>query len=145
MRVICRTNLAARLAANYLDLRAGLAQSFVFPLTVSQSYVVYGLLLRDNQVWYLVADDNDLPYPMAYPAPLFEVQNGRPSQHWVFALTPDSSVHHALLAAPAWTDDAYFYDRLTNGDESAVREFDRMRALMDEEEAASTVKSPPPR
>ncbi len=141
MRVICRTNNATKLPSNYLDPRAGLDQHFVFPLTVGRSYVVYGLLFRDAQVWYLLADDNELPYPMAYPAPLFEVQSGRPSKHWVFALTPETSSQHALFAAPAWTADTYFYDRLTNGEDREVREFARMRAVMDEEEAASASPS----
>lgn len=139
MRVICRTIQAAGLPSNYLDPRASLDQHFVFPLTVGRSYVVYGLLFRDAQVWYLVADDNELPYPMAYPAPLFEVQNGRPSKHWIFALTPETRSHHALLAVPAWTADPYFYDRLTNGEDREVREFARMRVAIDEEEAGEHI------
>jgi hypothetical protein len=99
--------------------------------------VVYGLLLRDAQVWYLLADDNELPYPMAYPAPLFEIKNGHPSKSWVFALTPEADAHYAVFAAPAWTADPYFYDRLTDGEERAVREFARMRVIIDEEEEAA--------
>jgi hypothetical protein len=133
MRVRCASNSGSRLPEEYLDPAANLHRSTNFPLTIGAEYAVYAVLIRPGGVWFQLSDDNELPYPMAYPAPLFDIVDGRPSRHWTFALTTDHADHLALFAIPEWTADRYFYDRLTNGAQRDVAIFSRAKAMMDAE------------
>ena len=141
MKLRCQSNAATTLPASYLDPRAGLDRNFVFPLTVGEAYVVYALLFRRDGVWYQLCDDNDLPYPMAYPAPLFELTSGKLSRYWTFALTPQHADHLAILAISEWAQDRFFYDRLTDGSREDVAVFARARGLMDREELSPQLSS----
>jgi hypothetical protein len=134
MRVKCRSNTAHALPQEYLEPRAGLDQSFIFPLTASASYVVYAIFLRHDAVWYLLSDDNKLPWPIAYPAPLLDVLSNTASGYWSFAFTPEHGDHLAILAMCEWVRDPFFYDRLTDGKPEEVVAFAKARELMDQEE-----------
>jgi hypothetical protein len=133
MRVRCVANSPKLLSADYLNPAANLNRGTAFPLTIGAEYVVYAVWIRPSGVWFQLSDDNELPYPMAYPAPLFDIVEGKPSRCWTFALTPHHADHVALLAIPEWTGDRYFYDRLTDGAQHDVTIFARARAMMDAE------------
>jgi hypothetical protein len=137
MKVRCSANTGAELPESYLDPRAGRTRSLVFPLTVGAIYTVYAMLFRSDGIWYHLINDDGLPYPMAYPAPLFDITSSKLSCYWYFATTPqDAKYHHlAVLAIRQWAQDAYFYDRLTSGIPEDVATFTRARALMDREES----------
>src|SRR5712692_3366746 len=133
MKIVCVGNTGRALPDSYLDPRAGYLQDMEFPLTLGKLYVVYALAIRDNQVWYYVSDDDELYYPGQKPAPLFEVVDNKVSKYWRYAFTPKHLDHLALFAFEEWTSDAYFYDRLTDGNEREVSIFRKIKLLMDSE------------
>lgn len=99
MKVVCVSNSGKSLPRNYLDARRGYNYAAEFQITVGKEYVVYALALRNNaQVWYYISDDDGLYYPFHYPAPMFQVVDGRPSKYWRFAFTPEHLDHIALFA-----------------------------------------------
>lgn len=133
MKIACVANTGDALPESYLDPRAGYRDDMEFPLTIGKEYVVYGLAIRDNQVWYYISDDDDLYYPVHRPAPLFDVVDNTLSKYWKYGYTPDHLDHLALFTFHEWLSDPYFYDRLTDGNESEVSIFRRMKSLMDSE------------
>lgn len=138
MKVLCISNSRTAVPENYLDIHTGTASTSEVPITVGKEYVVYGLALQKNaQVWYYISDDDGLYYPFHYPAPMFQVVDGRPSKYWRFAFTPEHLDHIALFGFEEWVRDEYFYDRLTNGEESEVSTFRTMKQLMDSEDVQS--------
>lgn len=136
MRIRCISDVGRSVPAEYLDPRANLGPATQFPLTVGKKYTVYALGFRAGGVWYYLCDDHNLPWPIPYPAPLFDVVDGRVSQLWQYAFTPDNKDHVAILAPVEWSRDAYFYDRLTDGAEREVALFRDVRRTMDGEAAA---------
>jgi hypothetical protein len=134
MRVRCISNSASLLPNPYLDERYGLGSESVFPLTAGRLYVVYAIFIRFDSFWFQIQDDDEWPYPIAYPAPLFEVVSGRISALWRFALTPSHADHVALFAPEAWVADPFFYDRLTDGHPTEVAVFQSDKQTIDREE-----------
>lgn len=67
------------------------------------------------------------------PAPLFDVVDSRLSQHWIFGFSYSGVVSGtAVLAFPEWAQDPLgYYDRLTDGEESATALFARYREVLD--------------
>lgn len=133
MIVHCVGNTGKLLPEEYLDSRGGYLRETEFPLTVSKTYVVYALALRQGQVWYYLLDDNELNYPVHYPAPLFRIVDNKLSDHWRFRFTPEHLDHLALFAFEEWVADPYFYDRLTDGIEQDVSLFWKMKDVIDSE------------
>lgn len=142
MKVRCIANTGQSLPDQYLDARVGYTPEMEFPLTLEREYVVLAIALRQHQVWYFLSDDDDLYYPAATPAPLFQVCDDRLSKYWRYAFTPDHGDHIALFAFPAWVADEYFYDRLTDGKEPEVLVYREMKLLM-ESEASGPASSQP--
>ncbi|HYJ87731.1 MAG TPA: hypothetical protein VEW46_16830 [Pyrinomonadaceae bacterium] len=133
MIVRCTANSGLALPANYLDPRVGYTSEMEFPLTIARKYVVIAIALRQNQVWYYISDDDDLYYPTATPAPLFEVSDRRLSKYWRYAFTPEHEDHLALFAFQEWVVDDYFYDRLTDGKEPEVSIYQKLKTMMTSE------------
>ena len=102
MKIRCIANTGASLPDNYLDLKRGYTKELKLPLTIGKEYVVYAIYERQEQVWYYIADDNFMYYPMRNPAPLFEVVDNRISQYWRFDLMPNGLLR---LAFSNWLND----------------------------------------
>jgi hypothetical protein len=139
MKIVCIANSGEALPDQFLDESVGYKRSMEFPLTIGRGYVVYAVEFRLNQVWYYISDDDDFEYPMATPAPLFEVVDGRVSRYWEYAYTPGHLDHFAILAFKEWIEDRFFYDRLTDKKEPELSVFQRMRNLIDEEARTSSI------
>lgn len=56
MIVWCKTNSPGSVPEKYLDPLASVTQDMMIPLTVGESYVVYAISFRLDQVHYAVCD-----------------------------------------------------------------------------------------
>jgi hypothetical protein len=133
MIVTCVAARGAGLPNPYLDARANRGNETVFPLTIGRDYVVYALSARDRSVWYYVHDDEDLPYPMAYPAPLFQVLSGAVPSVWCVSLDLEGDHVELFLGPRSWIADPFFYDRLTSGNADAARLFAEVKGHIERE------------
>jgi hypothetical protein len=133
MRVKCVGTTAMHLPEEYLRPPFGSGRGREFRLTLGREYDVSAFAFDAQGAWYFVVDDDELWYPRRLPAPLFEVTDGRLPATWRFSFTPSNSDHLALIAPKPWTDDEYFYDRLTDREARAVEEFTRFRGAIDPE------------
>lgn len=130
MRVRCVARDALHLSPAYLDRRSSLTSETIFPLTVGREYAVYSIFIRSAGCWYLVIDDNDLTYPMPYPAALFEITNDKLGPDWRFRVTPDNVDHVAIVSFSEWAHDTHFYDKLVRRETNAMSAFEHARQLM---------------
>ena len=139
MKILCKVRTGESLPSSYFE--TGLEPSrHPFPLTIGKEYVVYALAVKERQIWYYISDDDELFYPVRYPAPLFDVVDQLLSKHWGYAFTPEHLDHFALFSFDEWISDPYFYDRLTDGNELDVLSFKTMKAMMDKEATAVSVE-----
>jgi len=130
MKVRCIANTGASLPENYLDPSGGYTKKLKFGLTIGKEYVVYAFYEWEGQVWYYIADDDYMYYPMQNPAPLFEVVDDQLSKYWRFKLWENGLLE---VAFPQWFSDLYFYDKLTDQEPAEVDLFKKIRAVMDRE------------
>ena len=130
MKIRCIANTGASLPENYLDPYGDFTKDLEFALTIGKEYVVYAFYERQGQVWYYIADDHYMYYPMQNPAPLFEVVDDRLSKYWRFKLWENNLLE---VAFPQWFTDYYFYDKLTDQEPAEVDLFKRIKAVMDRE------------
>ena len=132
MKARCISTNAGRLPDLYLDPAGGFTPSTDFPLRPGKDYVVFALTLRRGGVWYYVMDEAGVEYPVWYPAPLFEVIDARVSRHWLFGFT-DQGLRSgsAIFAFSEWArNPADYYDRLSDGEATAVQLFREYEELM---------------
>ncbi|MDY6805441.1 MAG: hypothetical protein SXA11_16760 [Cyanobacteriota bacterium] len=130
MKIRCIANTGASLREHYLDPNGGYTKDLEFGLTIGKEYVVYAFYEWEGQVWYYIADDHYMYYPMQNPAPLFEVIDDRLSKYWRFKLWENGLLE---VAFSQWFTDLYFYDKLTDQEPEEVDFFKRIKALMDME------------
>ena len=130
MKIRCIANTGASLPENYLDPYGDFTKELEFQLTIGKEYVVYAFYERQGQVWYYIADDDYMYYPMQNPAPLFEVVDNRLSKYWRFDLKPNGLLR---VAFSQWFTVPYFYDKLTDQEPAEVDLFKRIKVLMDRE------------
>ena len=128
MKIRCIANTGASLPENYLDPYGDFTKDLEFGLTIGKEYVVYAFYERQGQIWYYIADDHYMYYPMQNPAPLFEVVDDRLSKYWRFKLWENGLLE---VAFSQWFTDLYFYDKLTDQEPEEVEIFNRIKALMD--------------
>ena len=133
MIATCRSNTGETLTDAWLEPAVNLDHRTELPLTVGRAYVVYAVALQNGKLWFYVADDNGLYYPMRYAAPLFEITDDRVPSAWHFRMTPGHLDHDALFAIEEWVADRFFYDRLTDGNTAEVRLFASARKRLDAE------------
>ena len=138
MLIRCSAKTGRDLPAECLLPAAGISVDTCFDLIVGKEYVVYGLTLFQAQPWYYICDEAFKYYPVWNPAPLFEVVCGSLSKYWQYAYRNASGRRSGwpILAFSEWVDDPGFYDRLTDGDQSAVNCFLKYKELMDDEALA---------
>jgi hypothetical protein len=135
MKVECVSRSADALPAEMIRPDWGLAADSQFPLVVGKQYVVYGITLALGHLWYYLCDEGYTYYPVWKPSPLFRVVDPRLPRCWQigFHSPPRGRKAILIIAFQAWVDDPLFYDRLTDGEEEAVRVFSRYKRLMDAE------------
>jgi hypothetical protein len=104
-----------------------------FPLILNNYYIVYGIRLFSNYIWYYLCDENYDYYPRLHPSPLFEVTDGQLSRYWIYSFTrgENSSSTRTIWTYPEWIEIKYYYDLLTDGEEKEVKIFEKYKYLMD--------------
>ncbi len=130
MKIRCIANTGASLPEHYLEPKRGWTKDLEFGLTIGKEYVVYAFYEWEGQIWYYIADDHYMYYPMQNPAPLFEVVDDRLSKYWRFNLRPNGLLR---VAFSQWFTVPYFYDKLTDQEPAEVDLFKRIKGLMDME------------
>ena len=128
MKIRCIANTGASLPEHYLDPNGGYTRDLKYGLTIGKEYVVYAFYEWEGEIWYYIADDDYMYYPMQNPAPLFEVVDDRLSKYWRFNLRQDGLLR---VAFSQWFTVPYFYDKLTDQEPAEVDLFKRIKALMD--------------
>lgn len=130
MRIRCIANTGTSLSETYLDPAVGRTKETEFQLTIGKEYTVYALYQWQGSIWYYICDDGYTYYPQQNPAPLFEVVDNRLSSYWRFKVYPNGLLK---LAFEEWLSDQYFYDKLTDGEETEVLIFEKLKELIDTE------------
>lgn len=125
MRVRCIASSGSALPASCIDEPANITRDTEFPLTVGSDYVVYGTTMHRGHCWYYVFDDNKLTYPVWKLAPLFEVSDPALPHDWIVGYTRSDNYpeSYPVFSFPEWALDHYFYERLVDGDATAVAIF----------------------
>ncbi|NET59936.1 MAG: hypothetical protein F6K47_28445 [Symploca sp. SIO2E6] len=141
MKIRCIANTGKDLPENYLDPAVYLTKDTEFQLTVGKEYTVYSFKVWQETVWYYICDDAYLYYPQQNPAPLFEVVDSRVSQYWQVKIAATGLLRVAFVQ---WFADPYFYDKLTDQEETEVAIFEQMKELMDIEAELPNLNSPHP-
>jgi hypothetical protein len=130
VRVRCVGSSGSSLPESCFDERAGITRESEFPLTVGTAYVVYAVTTFHGHCWYYVLDDNRQPYPVWRLAPLFEISDPSLPPDWVagYVRKDERDEGFPLISFPEWALDHSFYERLVDGDPSAVAVFQARRA-----------------
>lgn len=128
MIVRCVANTGESLPSINIDPRRGYDASTEFPLTVGRDYTVFALTVFLGTAWYYVLDDDGHSWPTWSPSALFDIVDGGIPPSWVVGYFRTSTEdQHPLISFPEWAGDRTFYERLVDGDASAVETFSRRR------------------
>lgn len=110
------------------DSLVGIDDSTQFPVTIGRDYAVFAMTVYLGMAWYYVLDDDGHAWPTWMPAPLFEVVDGSIPPTWTLGyFNFGREDQYPILSFPEWAGDHTFYERLVDGDESAVRTFSERR------------------
>ncbi len=126
VRAIARTGES--LPAQSRDSSAGVESDTAFPVTIGRVYAVFAVTIYLGIAWYYILNDDGHPWPTWAPAPLFEVVDGELPTSWKIGYFKfDRENQYPILSFPEWADDHTFYERLVDGDETAVKVFAERR------------------
>ncbi len=132
MIVKCLSNTGAALPNTCLDTRAGISSDTVFPLTRGREYVVYAFTIYLAHIWYFIINDDQLPWPVWAPAPLFEVAEGSIPQGWAYGYFRFANGDQCpLVSFPEWAADYEFYERLVDGGIAEREVFQSWREVLE--------------
>ena len=133
MRVQAISNSGEFLPASMIDSRWGLSKESSFPLSIGKEYVVYAITAVKDAFWYYLLDDHDLPYPVWYPSPLFQVADGSLPAHWTanYVTHPYSPerIGTSLITFKEWASDPAYYENLVEGEAGARAAFEKERSI----------------
>lgn len=137
MIVRCRTNNIASIADK--KVRARLFKSFHLDgptddLSIGKTYPVIGVIRWDNGgLWVYLHTVEEVDYPYPYPLELFEIVNDSLLSNWVisFSSTVEGVVLNQIGFAE-WMSDGNFYERLIDGDETAIAQYKSQRIYLKE-------------
>jgi hypothetical protein len=135
VKVRCISNRQETLPPDLLEgLPEGTVVFFPEDLTVGEDYVVYAMLIREDQTWFYLCANRGANIPFRYPSQVFEVVDGRLSKYWRFSrLQGRSGRWFSLFAIPEWAEDRRLYERLVDGLEPELAVFGRYRLLIEAE------------
>jgi len=78
--------------------------------------------------WFYVLNDDGHDWPSWTPAPMFEVVDGSLPGSWKIGYFRfDRDNQFPIVSFPEWAEDHMFYERLVDGDPTAVRIFGERR------------------
>jgi len=104
-----------------------------FYIDLDCEYIVYGITIKDNFIWYYVCDNTFLEYPLWKPSPFFEVVDPRLSRYWIYSYKKVKNyILCPIMTFPEWANNhPDFYDKLTDCEKSELAIFARYKELMD--------------
>ena len=102
-----------------------------YNVEIGKEYVVYCLEIHNGLAW--VHYDSGTEHISISPLCLFEVIDGRVSKYWELRLTEENNV---LLRPPSFYQE-FFHDDLAEGVAEVVAEYQRVRALLEQEALSS--------
>ena len=103
-------------------------------LQIGKEYVIYGIEFRDNCPWFYICSENDDEYPKPFAADLFEITDKQPSTYWQLNFkSKENNKNQTQLVFREWAEDASYYERLVDSEESAMIIFEHYKKLMNAE------------
>jgi hypothetical protein len=99
-------------------------------LEMGKEYNVYGMMIKDGEVFYYICDRVHLFFPVARPFHLFEIIDSRLSRYWIFGII-EGFKKHPVWIFPEWVNEPYFQDSLTDLEKREVAIFKSYKELMD--------------
>jgi len=99
----------------------------LLPFRVGNTFIVYGLVFRDNCLWYLICPSEGDESPTPYPAEVFEILNGQISKFWTVTGKGNGNSEF-YLSFKEWTKS--FFECLIDGDPEAINLFSSYRDKM---------------
>jgi hypothetical protein len=133
MKVKCIANTGKDLFMRTLA-KQHLITSIFNPLEIGDYYTVYGIVLWDGNLHYLVVDrykDAELE-PSLYPAELFEVIDNRLPQGGYFAFLGTEDENEAVWGYKEFVLDLKHHESLYEREEDALKIFFQRKLQMDE-------------
>lgn len=132
--VECLANQLEHVPESFLYEKAGYRRTTVFPLTVGRRYVVYAVTSFIGGFWFYITDDDGLGYPVWYPSAVFRGIESRVPSDWILGHHfVNNRAYTTILSYPEWASDPHYYERLYNGEQSAVAAFQLRRASAEAE------------
>jgi len=113
-----------------------------FYININETYIVYGMTLKDGNIWYYLCDLMFTYFPRWKPSLFFEVVDPRISRYWIYSFNKlvDYIQAYPIITFPEWANNhPDFYDKLTDGEEREVEIFKNYKELMDLEFADSSI------
>jgi uncharacterized protein YbaR (Trm112 family) len=140
VKVRCIHNKAESLPPEILE-KLRCPKDTEFLVTVSKEYTVYCIYISMGYIEYTICDNEHDPYySHGYPAFLFDVVDPRLSKWWVYSFFKESyDSSFVYITYPEWAQDPYYYNRLIDGDEEAMKAFKHYKQLMDLEYPDSSI------
>jgi len=133
MKIECISNSASNLPMELMKSELGIGSDRQFSLIVGKQYVVYGFTIFLGHVWFYICDEDYTYYPIWNPSVLFKIVDPRLSTYWEFGFYKLPGGQTPIIAFKEWTENPFFYDKLTDGDASMVGIFKHYRVLLDSE------------
>lgn len=131
MKVKCIFNRGENLPQEYLNAHTGYNPKTEFSIIKDKIYVVYGIICLRFKILYLICDEDYMYYPIGNPAPLFEVIDNKLSMYWVLNYCRKKDYFEIVFKE--WFQESYYYDKLTDGETSAVSIFQKYKKVLDAE------------
>jgi hypothetical protein len=113
----------------------GIGDDYRLEVTPGDEYVVYGVGMERELVWFYLCAGYGYSFPVRYPFPLVQIVDARVFSGWVLGSVRWSAANGegVILAIPDWVNDPTFYTRLTDLDDDAARVFRGYRRIIDAE------------
>jgi hypothetical protein len=114
----CESTTYANLPSGFINPAIGVTESKTVPLTRGRVYPAVAIASHVGGFWFMVEDDDELGYPMWYPAPLFSVVDGRVPPNWVLGqfASHETGYFSSIISFEKWARDNEFIQRLYDRD-----------------------------
>lgn len=113
---------------NYIFCSDGIIRQLV----INKTYLVYGLVFRDNCLWYQICHDENDTYPSVYPSELFKIVDDSFSQHWHLD-SSNNDKSEFFVSSDKIVNEKGYLEKLINGDQDAEKAFYLYRLKVEQE------------
>ena len=129
MRVLCKSNSGRDLSAKHFAI--GYTSSSEFDLEKGKEYVVYGIILNQRLLSYLIVGEGS--WPSWYPAELFSLTRKDLPENWYFAYLREDEgfVVNAIWGYEELVETENHFDGLSNMNKLDIELFLKRREQID--------------